>query len=104
MRAAVEKLCVRHTLVIITREGRERIFEAIMALGYDEKICGELLLPEQYPSRNLERCPGCAGQPPIPGIVRREEMNPRAGYIPVGFVSWRSSEAGRLRFPGSGKE
>ncbi len=99
MRTTIEELCVRHTLVTITREGRERILEEIAALGYDKKICGELLLPEKYPSRDLQRCPGCVGQPPIPGIVRREDFSPRKGYIAVGFASWRSSETGRLRIP-----
>lgn len=99
MGTAIEILRVRHTLVTIAQEGRERILEEIATLGYDKIICGELLLPEKYPSRNLKRCPGCVGQPPIPGIVRREDTNPRKGYIPVGFVSWFSSKMGRLRIP-----
>ena len=99
MRTPIDDLCGRHTLVTITFEGRERIFAELVALGYDKNTCIELLLPEQYQGKSVPRCPGCVGHPPIPGIVRREEMAPRKGYIPVGFVSWRFSKAGRLRIP-----
>lgn len=80
----------RHTLAHLTLSGRERIVAELAAQGYDERAVGELLLPQRYANDN--------GMP-VPGIVRREEFSPREGYIPVGFVSWRSSESGRLRVP-----
>ena len=99
MRAAGENAYCRHTLVNISHAGRERIFEELAVVGYNREVCGKLLLPETYPDKDVRRCPGHTGQPPIPGIVRREEATPREGYIPVGFSSWRSSEKGRLCIP-----
>ena len=87
----------RHTLLDISEQGRRRIFAELMAHGYGEQACGELLLPLEYPALDMPGYPECAQQPPIPGIARREEMAPRQGLIPVGFVSWRSGTNGRLR-------
>ncbi len=76
----------RHTLLDITRRGRERIVAELAGRGYDEAACAAMLLP--------------ADGPAAPGIVRREELAPRAGRIPVGFSFWRADEErGRLRIP-----
>lgn len=76
----------RHTLLHLNRSGRERLFAELTAEGYAEQAVGEMLLPEEF-----------GKGPPVPGIARREEFSPREGFIPVGFVSWRSGENGRLR-------
>lgn len=80
----------RHDLAHLNRAGRERIFAELLAKGVDERLIGEMLLPERFPNEV-----GIAA--PIPGIVRREEFAPREGFVPVGFASWRSGENGRLR-------
>lgn len=80
----------RHDLLHLSEEGRKRIFTELAAKGFNEKTIGEMLLPK-------------AGSA-IPGIVRREEFSPRAGFIPVGFASWRSNENGRFRVASFTKE
>ena len=80
----------RHTLLHVSLAGRERIFADLADKGYDEEALGEMFLPERFPG-------GDEVTVPIPGIARREEFAPRAGFIPVGFASWRSNECGRLR-------
>lgn len=87
----------RHQLLHLSKEGRERIFEELISKGFNEKGVGEMLLPERFPNEEGIKAA-------IPGIVRREEFSPREGFIPVGFASWRSSEAGRFRVASFAKE
>jgi len=80
----------RHTFVYLNLSGRKRIFEELVGKGFDEQHIGKVLLPERYND-------GEGITAAIPGVVRREESEPRKGQIPVGFASWLSSESGRLR-------
>lgn len=80
----------RHTLLHLSRAGRDRIAAELAELGHDARAVGEMLLPEAYPNEH-----GITAPPP--GIARREEFAPREGFVPVGFVSWRAAENGRLR-------
>ncbi|MDR3073786.1 MAG: malonate decarboxylase holo-[acyl-carrier-protein] synthase [Deltaproteobacteria bacterium] len=75
----------------INLKSRERIFRETSGISDAEKrILGEMLLPERFPNAK-----GIMSA--IPGIVRREEETPKAGYIPLGFVSWRRIKGRRLR-------
>ena len=79
----------RHTLIDVSDAGRECILAELAGSGTNsatlrEKF-GRILLPELAGVR-------------IPGIVRREEVSPRSGCIPVGFCEPISrGDEGRLR-------
>jgi phosphoribosyl-dephospho-CoA transferase len=78
----------RHTLVDISDAGRECILAELAGSGPDRPALkqkfGRILLQEQAGVR-------------VPGIVRREDVSPRAGCIPVGFCEPVSRGDGRLR-------
>lgn len=75
----------RHTLLDITRAGRERILAEAVRAGFPRGLWEPMLLPET---------------PPLPGIVRRDESGDGRGMIPVGFSSWIRIDSGRARLPG----
>jgi phosphoribosyl-dephospho-CoA transferase len=78
----------RHTLVDVSDAGREYILAELAGNGTDSSILrekfGSILLPQWAGVR-------------IPGIVRREEVSLRSGFVPVGFCEPISSGEGRLR-------
>lgn len=78
----------RHTLIDISDTGRERILAELAGSGTNSAILrekfGRLLLPERAGVR-------------VPGIVRREDVAPRSGCVPVGFCEPISRGEGRLR-------
>ena len=78
----------RHTLIDVSDAGRECILAELAGSGAISLILrerfGRILLPELAGVR-------------VPGIVRREEGSPRAGYVPVGFCEPISPGESRLR-------
>lgn len=75
----------RHTLLDISGAGRMKILTELA--GNDQLLrekFGGLLMPERAGAR-------------IPGIVRREESDPRPGSVAVGFSGPAAGENGRLR-------
>ena len=78
----------RHTLVDVSDEGREFILSELAGSGIDSAVLrdkfGRILLPQKAGVR-------------VPGIVRREELSPRSGCLPVGFCEPVSRGEGRLR-------
>ena len=78
----------RHTMVDVSDEGREFILTELAGGGNDSTVLrdkfGRILLPEKAGVR-------------VPGIVRREEVSPRAGCVPVGFCEPVSRGEARLR-------
>ena len=78
----------RHTMVDVSDEGREFILAELAGKGDDSDVLrdkfGRILLPKKAGVR-------------VPGIVRREEVSPRSGFLPVGFCEPVSRGEGRLR-------
>jgi len=78
----------RHTLIDVSDAGRECILAELAGSGAISLILrerfGRILLPELAGVR-------------VPGIVRREEGSPRAGYVPLGFCEPISPGESRLR-------
>lgn len=78
----------RHTMAYVSEEGRRRIVnewpEAPLH-GPDRAAVARILLG--------------AGDCPIPGVARREELAPREGMLPVGFSSPNVGPEGRIRVP-----
>jgi phosphoribosyl-dephospho-CoA transferase len=78
----------RHTLIDVSDAGRECILAELAGSGTTRAILrekfGRILLPELAGIR-------------VPGIVRREEVSPRSGCVPVGFCEPISRGEGRLR-------
>ncbi|MEI6206585.1 MAG: malonate decarboxylase holo-[acyl-carrier-protein] synthase [Desulfuromonadales bacterium] len=83
-----EQIRKRHTLLEITDAGRKTIIDE---LAENDGISAELL--EKITLLLLPENPGFR----TPGIVRREETDLRAGYIPIGFSAPVAGEDGRLR-------
>ena len=80
------KALQRHDLVEISDAGRRRVFAEIAArIGSDQldKV-RHLIVGDETSAK-------------IPGIVRREDNDPRPGMIPVGFVSPFRLEGNRMR-------
>jgi phosphoribosyl-dephospho-CoA transferase len=78
----------RHTLIDISDTGRVAILAEFTGNGADramlrEKL-GRVLLPELAGAR-------------VPGIVRREDVSPRSGCVPIGFSAPLSDGEERLR-------
>ena len=78
----------RHTLIDVSDKGRESILAELAGNGTNSTILREkyerILLPKQAGVR-------------VPGIVRREEVSPRSGCVPIGFCEPISRGEGRLR-------
>jgi phosphoribosyl-dephospho-CoA transferase len=78
----------RHALIDVSDAGRERILAELAGNGTDRTLLrekfGRVLLPERAGVR-------------VPGVVRREEIVPRSGCVPVGFCEPVSCGEGRLR-------
>jgi hypothetical protein len=74
----------RHTLIDISDTGREAILAELAGSGADRAMLrekfGRVLLPEMAGVR-------------VPGIVRREDVSPRSGCVPVGFSALLSDGA-----------
>lgn len=79
----------RHYLVGVSKQGRERSF------AHYCKHYGSAL-PEEQAEQLI--C-GYFDSVQLPGIVRREERNPVAGMVPIGFVSPYLQNGRRMRLP-----
>lgn len=78
-----QKKMKRHTLVCLTRRGRERLYEEMSSLdSYHEPIW-----------RDLWR-----GIIPIPGIIRRSDSDADQNGLAIGFVHPKRSEGKRYRY------
>jgi phosphoribosyl-dephospho-CoA transferase len=78
----------RHTLIDVSDAGRQAILAELAGNGDNSDMLrekfGRVLLPEKSSVR-------------VPGIVRREEVAPRTGHVPVGFCEPVSNGGERLR-------
>lgn len=80
------KALQRHDLVEISDAGRRRVFAEIASKVEADQLdrVRQLIVGDETSAK-------------IPGIVRREDNDPRPGMIPVGFVSPFRLEGNRMR-------
>jgi len=83
-------LLKRHTFLDITDRGRHAILEELVGAPSDRED------REKFERILLQQEGGVR----VPGVVRREERNPRPGFIPVGFSSPVPGKEGRFRAAG----
>jgi phosphoribosyl-dephospho-CoA transferase len=78
----------RHTLIDVSDAGREAILAELAGSGHESAVLrekfGRVLLPDLAGAR-------------VPGIVRREDLAPRLGCVPLGFSEPLSNGQGRMR-------
>jgi phosphoribosyl-dephospho-CoA transferase len=78
----------RHTLIDVSDAGRKAILAELAGDGAESAVLmkkfAAVLLPELARAR-------------VPGVVRREDAAPRAGFVPLGFSEPLSDGNGRMR-------